>query len=433
MKKHKPVKPPGGNNRLDLHYKDFADRIIAQIKTGTAPWQKPWQLGREVLPQSIATGHEYQGSNSLHLMAVAQTEGYSDNRWATFKQIKAAGGAVREGEKSTKIVWWDFSRTKEKVAAKDREGNPILDDKGQPVLHSQRPHCRVYSVFNVEQAANMKLKPLVSDKPSWKVHQDADALIKASGVKINHVGGDRAFYSSHVDAVTLPKPSQFPEATSYYHTANHELGHATGHESRMNRETLNEGVKQGFGSEAYAREELRAEIAAMMTNTRLGLGHRSMEGAAYVASWVKVINDDPKEIHFAARDAQKISDHLINPIRERLHNKEQKPAQLQPNAERSAPEPTPARPSLPDQMKTYRQTIPSDHVQLEAKPTTNLPGSSIAYKFEGHPMPQDLKGLAKKDFGYNQVIAHAPLTEVQNHFRTLPEAERPTFDTEPSR
>ena len=97
------------------------------------------------------------------------------------------------------------------------------------------------------------------------------------------------------------------------------------------------------------------------------------------------------------------------------------------------PSSTPARPSLPDQMKTYRQTIPSDHVVLEAKPTTNLPGGPIDYKFEGHPMPQDLKGLATEDFGYNQVIAHAPQAEVQNHFHSLPEAERPTFDTGPSR
>ena len=97
------------------------------------------------------------------------------------------------------------------------------------------------------------------------------------------------------------------------------------------------------------------------------------------------------------------------------------------------PSSTPVRPSLTDQMKTYRQSIPPDHVELDAKPTTNLPGGPIAYKFEGHPMPQDLKGLAKKDFGYNQVIAHAPLTEVQNHFRSLSEADRPTFDTGPSR
>ena len=432
MADKKQSKTRDGKKYLDQHYKDFADRIISLIKAGTAPWQKPWKPGQQVLPQSLATGREYQGGNSLHLMAVAQAKGYSDPRWATFEQTKAAGGVVRKGEKSTKIVWWDFSRTKEKVPVTDREGKPFVDGKGEPVLQRPAPRFRVYSVFNVEQTANMKLKPLVTDKPSWKVHQDADALIKASGVKINHITGDRAFYNSNIDAVTLPNPSQFPDATSYYHTANHELGHATGHESRMNRETLQQGLKQGFGSEAYAREELRAEIAAMMTNTRLGLGHHSMEGAAYVKSWVKVINDDPKEIHFAARDAQKISDHLVNPIRERLQEKEQKPAQEhQPDAERAAP--APARPSLSEQMTVYRQSIPADHVELEAQPKTDLPNGPIDYTFQGHPVPQDLKGLTNQDFGYNQVIAHAPQVEVQNHLRSLPQPERPTIETGPVR
>jgi len=432
MADKKQTKTPGGKKYLDLHYKDFADRIISQIEAGTAPWQKPWKPGQQVLPQSLATGREYQGSNSLHLMAVAQANGYSDNRWATFEQIKAAGGAVRKGERSTKIVWWDFSKTKDKVPVTDREGKPLLNDKGEQVLQRPAPRFRVYSVFNVEQTAKMKLEPQVTDKPSWKAHQDADALIKASGVKINHITGDRAFYSSNIDAVTLPQPSQFPDAAAYYHTATHELGHATGHESRMNRETLQEGLKQGFGSEAYAREELRAEISAMMTNTRLGLGHDSMEGAAYVKAWVKVINDDPKEIHFAARDAQKMSDHLINPIRERLQQKEQKPAQeQQPEAERAAP--APAAPSLSLQMSAYRGSIPADHVELEATPKTDRPNGPMDFKFQGRAIPQDLHGLTKKDFGYNQVIAHAPAAEVQNHLQSLPQAERPAIETGPAR
>ena len=415
------------------YHRNVAACLIRQCRTATAPWQKYRTPGQHVLPRSIATGREYQGGNSLYLMAIAHQKGYSDPRWGTFEQIKAAGGIVRKGEQSTKIVWWDFSRTKEKVPVTDREGKPILDDKGEPVLHHQGPHFRLYSVFNVEQARNLKLEPLMSDKPSWKVHQDADALIKATGVKITHVRAGWSFYQPKTDTMTLPSPSYLRDPESYYQAANRELAHATGHESRMNRDTLRDGLEAGPGSSPSNREALRAEIAAVMTNTRLGVGHRTVLDGGACVSIAKTIAENPMEVHFAARDAQKISDHLINPIRERLHDKEQKPAQLQPNAERPAPEPTPARPSLPDQMKTYRQTIPSDHVVLEAKPTTNLPGGPIAYKFEGHPMPQDLKGLAKKDFGYNQVIAHAPLTEVQNHFRTLPEAERPTFDTGPSR
>ena len=222
----------------------------------------------------------------------------------------------------------------------------------------------------------------------------------------------------------LPFPNQvnFPRPNPTITLANHELGHATGHESRLNRETINEGIKQGFGSETYAREELRAEIAAMMTNTRLGLGHNSMEGAAYVASWVKVIKDDPKEIHYAARDAQTISDHLINPIRERLQQKDQKPDQEQ-QLEAAH---TPATPTLTQQMNTYRKTIPADHMSsLEAKPRNALPNSPVAYKYEDHPIPQNLKGLTTHDFGYNKIIAHAPKVEVDSHFNSLPAKDRP--------
>ena len=418
-----------GKDYVAAHYKDFADRIITQIKAGTAPWQKPWELGDKVLPQSVSTGREYRGGNSLHLMAVASEKGYSDNRWATFEQVKATGGAVRKGEKSTKITWWDFSRTEKKFPVTDQQGRPQLDENGEQVLRGGAPRCKIYSVFNVEQTTGMKLKELVPDKPSWQTHQDADALLKASGVKINHVAGDRAYYALKADAVTLPKPSQFPTAESYYHTANHELGHATGHESRLNRETINEGIKQGFGSETYAREELRAEIAAMMTNTRLGLGHNSMEGAAYVASWVKVIKDDPKEIHYAARDAQKISDHLINPIRERLQQKDQKPDQEQ-QLEAAH---TPVTPTLTQQINTYRKTIPADHIELEAKPRNALPNSPVAYKYEDHPIPQNLKGLTTHDFGYNKIIAHAPKVEVDSHFNSLPAKDRPTLEVGPTR
>ena len=116
----------------------------------------------------------------------------------------------------------------------------------------------------------------------------------------------------------LPQRDQFPTQNGYYQTALHECGHATGHPDRMNRETLKEGIANGFGSPEYAREELRAEISAMMTGERVGVGHDPQRGAAYVENWVKVLEKDPHEIHRAARDAQKMTDHLM----ERAINRE---------------------------------------------------------------------------------------------------------------
>ena len=129
------------------------------------------------------------------------------------------------------------------------------------------------------------------------------------------MAGDRAYYSLKNDRVVLPERSQFDSQPAYTHTALHELGHATGHPDRLNRPTL--VSHGGFGTEAYAREELRAEIAAMMTGEQLGVGHEPRHGTAYVSSWIKALENDPREIRAAAVDAQRISDWLLARERER--------------------------------------------------------------------------------------------------------------------
>ena len=115
--------------------------------------------------------------------------------------------------------------------------------------------------------------------------------------------------------MVLPDRSQSESQSAYTHTALHELGHATGHPDRLNRATLVE--HGGFGSEAYAREELRAEVAAMMTGEQLGVGHEPRHGTAYVGSWIRALENDPKEIRAASVDAQRMSDWLLARDRER--------------------------------------------------------------------------------------------------------------------
>ena len=131
------------------------------------------------------------------------------------------------------------------------------------------------------------------------------------------MAGDRAFYNLNRDEIVLPERGQFPSANHYYQTALHELGHSTGHPERMNRATLTQGIAEGFGSPAYAKEELRAEISAMMTGERVGVGHDPSRGAAYVEGWVAALEEDPREIRRAAADAQKISDFVLARSRER--------------------------------------------------------------------------------------------------------------------
>ena len=319
---------PNKPNKADEYHQQFADQIVEQIRQGNAPWQKPWKPGEEYLPKNLSSGKEYRGGNSIYLSVAQGAKGFSDNRWGTYKQIQAAGGQVRKGERGTRIL--SFQDHKQ-ISVTDKSGKPVHDAEGKKVYRYERmdhPMVRQYTVFNADQADGLKLPERPSQQPEWKAHENAEAVIRASGVRINHVNGDRAFYNLQNDKVTLPEKGQFPSASHYYQTAMHELGHATGHESRLNRPSLQEGVKAGFGSEAYAKEELRAEISSMMTGQRVGVGHDPSRGAAYVESWLKALQDDPREIYRASSEAQKMSDHLVAPMRERAAEQEKKEGEL---------------------------------------------------------------------------------------------------------
>ena len=299
--------------KMDAYSQNFADQIIKQIEAGVAPWQKPWKPGDRALPENLQSGKTYRGGNSLYLSMVQQAQGYGDNRWATFKQIKKEGGHVRKGEKGTHVLFVDWERKK---ARRDEQGKIVKDDKGKTVFDVSRrdfPAIRTYVVFNVEQAQGLNLERPDTPAETWQAEEKAENLIAASGVPMRHVNGDQAYYTVGKDLVTMPEKHQFPDACSYYQTALHELGHATGHESRLNRETLTK--HPGFRSEAYAKEELRAEIGAMMTGTRIGVGHDPRQGAAYVKSWVKVLKEEPREIQRAAADAQQMSNYLVDRAR----------------------------------------------------------------------------------------------------------------------
>ena len=295
----------------DEYHRKFADAIIEQIKKGTAPWQKPWAPGDRVLPMNVDTDRSYRGGNSLHLASVQQETGYGDVRWGTYRQIKARGGQVRKGERGTRILSF---QDKKRIAVTDERGRPRRNAEGKRIYRYEKlkaPFVRQYTVFNAEQADGLPERANPTPEPLWKAHQAAEKVMEDGGVPVRHVQGDRAYYHMKRDEIVLPERGQFPSANHYYQTALHELGHSTGHEDRMKRETLIEGIKNGFGWPDYAREELRAEISAMMTGERVGVGHDPARGAAYVEGWIQALEEDPREIRRAAADAQRISDFVL--------------------------------------------------------------------------------------------------------------------------
>ena len=348
--------------RSKEYARQVSDEIIEQIKAGVAPWQKPWKPGEKCTPENFSTGKSYTGGNSLYLMSRGIRQGHGDNRWGTYGQIQAAGGQVRKGERGTKVLFFT-DRARETI--KDEAGKPLQDKAGKQVYQEyQRAHpvVRQYTVFNVEQADGLNLPPRTAQAPpEWQTHREAERLISASGVAVSHVAGDRAYYNMHQDKVVLPEREQFPTANAYYQTAMHELGHATGHPERMDRESLKEGLDKGFGSPEYAREELRAEISAMITGERVGVGHDPKRGAAYVENWMKVLEEDPREIHRAAGEAQRMSDYLAGRTQTReAPGKEQKDGLTQQYSHAQEPQISHTPSPTPQQGKELqRDTGPS--------------------------------------------------------------------------
>ncbi|WP_242695265.1 zincin-like metallopeptidase domain-containing protein [Shewanella sp. 4t3-1-2LB] len=284
-----------------------AEKLIAQLEEGVAPWQKPWVPGKssQSLPFNPTTGKRYKGINTLNLMA----QGYDDPRWMTYEQAKKQDAQVMKGERSTLVQYWKFT---EEQKVLDDNGNPIMDENGKPktfTVQLERPKVFFASVFNAEQIDGLpplEIKPL-SEEQTWQAISRAEKILNLSGARISHVSQDRAFYSPMADRITLPQKNQFPDASSYYATALHELGHWTGHSTRLNRD-----LGHPFGSEGYAKEELRAEISSMIMGDELGIGHDPKQHAAYVKSWIKALKDDPQEIFRAASDAEKIQTLLLS-------------------------------------------------------------------------------------------------------------------------
>lgn len=285
------------------HHQIVGNQIIESLKQGTAPWIKPWEpgIGNGQVPFNPVTGKRYRGINALYLMLNQS----NDNRWLTYKQAQSIDAQVKKGEKGTTVQYWKFHDEKIK---KDEAGNPVLDEQGNPVkvqVNLERPKVFYARVFHASQIDNMP--ELIQKEQDWSLIERAETLLLNSGAKIFHSEADRAFYRLSTDSIHLPPKEQFKSAANYYATALHELGHWSGHPSRLDRD-----LSHPFGSEAYAKEELRAEIASMLLGSELGIGHDPSQHTAYIKSWIRILEDDPLEIFRASADAEKIVNHICS-------------------------------------------------------------------------------------------------------------------------
>lgn len=302
-----------------------ASQLIELLEKGAAPFQIPWKPGEAYgMPFNPITQKRYKGINSLVLFAAEQKGGYDDNRWMTFKQAQSVGAQVLKREKATAVQYWKFYDEREK---KDSEGRTIFDSRGEPIIEKillERPRVFFSTVFNAQQIDGLTEK---QKTPVWVDLEQAEQLLAASDANIIHTQHKGAFYRPSDDTITLPNKDRFDDAARYYAIALHELGHWSGHETRLNRD-----LNHPFGSIGYAREELRAEIASMMLANDLGIGHDPSNHASYVQSWIQLLKDDSLEIFRAASDAEQIQHYLrkLVPQQELIEEQtqDQQPSQI---------------------------------------------------------------------------------------------------------
>lgn len=276
-------------------YENVTKTIIEALKRGVVPWKKPWHQLQSI-PTNATTNRPYRGVNTFLL----SIHPYTDHRWLTLKQANELGGVVKPGEKATTVVFW--KRWKPNVPESEQDAG----------VTREVPLLRYFKVFNAEQCVSLSLPEL----PSLKKYREHERMDRAE-LLVRHMpnpptiaeAGNAAWYRPKDDHVQMPELKRFETVDSYYSTLFHELGHSTGHESRLNRSGVTSQIL--FGSGEYSKEELVAELTSAFCAATVSLDDRVIgDAASYINGWLGVLKADPKAVVIAAAQAQKAADYI---------------------------------------------------------------------------------------------------------------------------
>jgi len=276
-------------------YEMVTDRIIKQLESGLIPWEKPWSGVR-----SGAYNRVSKKSYSLLNQMLLSKEG----EWATFKQWTELGGKIKKGEKSEIIVFWKVLPVEEV----QEDGTKII--KQIPLLK----YINVFHISQVEGVEPLKKEELNDIEPIEKAENVLKDYWTRENITVEHIKGDKAFYSPIRDYIQLPLFEQFKDANEYYSTAFHESVHSTMSERRCNRAEERKNKLVAFGSEEYSKEELVAELGSANLMNIIGIETRKSfrNSSAYIQNWLSVLKNDVKFIVSASSKAEKAVNYILN-------------------------------------------------------------------------------------------------------------------------
>jgi antirestriction protein ArdC len=282
-------------------YEDITDKIIAELEAGRLPWVQPWGSSGVsaplAMPKNAATGRSYSGINVLFLWGAVVQHGFPTQSWLTFRQALGLGGNVRKGERGTTVVYADRF-----VPDDERRRSYETREEAVGILCLKR-----FTVFNAAQCDGLPddLVAVPPPVPEELIIPEVEALIRASGADLR-LGGDKAFYAPALDYIQVPRPESYFEPINWHRTVLHELGHWTGHATRLARD-----LSGGFGSKLYSREELVAEMTSAFCCATLG-AVPTVRHADYIGAWLEVLREDNRAVIRAASAASKAASLLLS-------------------------------------------------------------------------------------------------------------------------
>ena len=291
-------------NNISKARQNLINAYIESLDEGQIPWEQMW---RTTIPENAISGIKYRGINNLYLSYIAYKRGYKDNRWITFNQMKKKNWKFIESAKGkgVPVEWWTMKNKNNNKIISFEEYNRLIQENPEKEREYKISKMS-YIVFNGDL-----IDGLFNDKIEQKQEIISNDYIQNI---INNIGvgykeeGEEAYYNPYEDIVVLPPSNSFKTSNSYYATQLHELAHSTGHESRLSR-----NIKNRFGTEEYAKEELRAEISSsfLMQKFHLEEDKRHLDNhKSYVKNWLELLKNSPQELFNAITDANKIADYL---------------------------------------------------------------------------------------------------------------------------
>ena len=305
-----------------------AERVAKQVEKGEAPWQKGWDkpTGADLQPFNPATLKRFKGINAVQLQSVAQEKGYNDPRWMSFRTANRIGAKIRKGEKGTRVEYLRFPpkpQDKQDKAAPDASAGDKSKEKEQPsITHS------TYVVFNAEQIERMPAleQQLPKEPQQHEVCERAERMLQDSGVKIEHPDSGQSYtlYDKQKDAVVVPEMESCKSPESFY---SHAVQGMTDRVTEQHQQNRTEPQSEALQHSAIARRNMRSQMAYRIVNSKLHLPKEST-GDRHKAQWAETIRSNPNELRFAARDADRIADKVLEHDRPqlRLPSESQQPA-----------------------------------------------------------------------------------------------------------